>query len=383
MPDTFARLQDGLPVALARGGRDTRTQSILPSLTGVRGVAAWWVVIYHFHGMIPLSGWEFAHTLIDRGDLAVDLFFVLSGFIISMNYLGQFDTFSWRIYLRFLALRLGRIYPLHLFMMLVFLLNPLAILLMSQMHEPGERYNAAYFGMSLLLIQDWGFFTDLAWNVPAWSISAEWFAYLVFPCTVALARFTTTKLRAIGGIACSMLALSALPHVIGDEFSAGGLFRCVPEFVAGCCIYLIWKHQGTDKRCLSECVTGAGLVTIAAVLCLQVPTYPTTALAWCALIYGIADKTTLLSKILSNRLILQIGEYSYSTYLVHYFIRDWIKFAFVGNGVSWYMELIAYLSVTAIASVMLYWLVEVPGRRLVRSLVNGCWLGMPPPVRTV
>jgi peptidoglycan/LPS O-acetylase OafA/YrhL len=383
MPNASTRHQDGVPLVSANRRRDTQTGSILPSLTGVRGVAAWWVVIYHFHEVFPLSGWALAHTLIDRGYLAVDLFFVLSGFIISMNYLGQFDTLTWRAYLRFLTLRLGRIYPLHLFMLLVFLLNPLAIVLMSQSRDPGQRYAASYFIESLLLVQNWGFSTSLAWNVPAWSISTEWFAYLVFPCWVALARFASSKLRAAGCVVLVLLALSTLPHVAGGDISANGLSRCVLEFVAGGSVYLIWKYQGTHTRSVSECVTGAGLIAIAAVCCLPVPMYPTAAFAWCALIYGLAGENGLLSRVMSNRLVFQIGEYSYSTYLVHYFVRDWIKFVFVGHGVSWPIELTAYLGVTAAASVILYWLVEVPGRRLVRKLVDGCWLGMPSTIRIV
>ena len=83
------------------------------SLTGLRGVAAWWVVLYHFNELLPVSvhGWPTA--LLGRGYLAVDLFFILSGFIIAYNYLDGFSAFDPRKYLHFLGVRIARIYPLH------------------------------------------------------------------------------------------------------------------------------------------------------------------------------------------------------------------------------------------------------------------------------
>jgi len=379
MPNVIIPHQGRLPVLSARQRERPR---VLMSLTGVRGVAAWWIVMYHVHDIIPVSGWERVHAFIDKGYLAVDLFFVLSGFIISMNYLAEFDTFSWRAYMRFLALRLGRIYPLHLFMMLVFLANPLAIVMMSHAQQTGERYNAVYFGLSLLLIQNWGFSNALAWNVPAWSISTEWFAYLIFPCLVMWERRAKTKLRAGAGIIASLLILTWLSRVAGDDIPTNGLLRCTLEFFAGGSIYLLWRHRSADQRYVPQIATGAGAILLGTVLTLPVPAYPVATLAWCVLIYGIADQTTFLSRILSIRLVYIIGEYSYSTYLVHYLVRDWIKFGCVGNGVAWPVELMAYVGVTALASFCLYRVVEVPGRNFVRTLVDTGWLRAPPPMRT-
>ena len=98
--------------------------------------------------------------------------------------------------------------------------------------------------------------------------------------------------------------------------------------------------------------------------------YPAAALAWCLLIYGLAHSHYTLSKFFSTRLLYRIGEYSYSTYLAHYFLRDWIKFLVFGRGVDWRIETRLYLTATATASVVLYALIEVPGRDYVRRRVN-------------
>jgi peptidoglycan/LPS O-acetylase OafA/YrhL len=140
-------------------------------LTGLRGIGALWVVLFHltFGRGIPV---------IDLGFLGVDLFFILSGFVLSYVSITNIDTVP--RYLEFLRQRLTRIYPLHLF--------TLCILAMIVLFVPGfsERYNVPRFEpdafvASLLLIQNWFYWLPGCWNAPSWSLSAEWFAYLTFP----------------------------------------------------------------------------------------------------------------------------------------------------------------------------------------------------------
>src|SRR5260221_174467 len=104
----------------------------LPALTTIRGLAAWWVVLYHFKEEFPR---EFVGTpifhFVAHGDFAVDLFFELSGFVIALNYASAFRRPTWMQYTKFLILRLARIYPLYIFILLIFLINPLAIALWS------------------------------------------------------------------------------------------------------------------------------------------------------------------------------------------------------------------------------------------------------------
>src|SRR3954454_8569619 len=106
------------------------TRPITP-LTSIRGIAAWWVVVYHFRealpGGVPTAFVAFA----SQGYLAVDLFFVLSGFVIAFNYFDDFQEFRFSKYISFLGLRISRIYPLHFTMLLLFLSIPLAIVTFS------------------------------------------------------------------------------------------------------------------------------------------------------------------------------------------------------------------------------------------------------------
>nr|WP_294509877.1 acyltransferase [uncultured Rhodopila sp.] len=348
----------------------SKLQLELPALTGVRGLAAWWVVIYHFRENLHLANWPLTAAIIDQGNLAVDLFFVLSGFIIGMNYIGSLQPFSIRPYFRFLILRLGRIYPLHLFMMVVFLVNPLTIIVFSHAQAPGVRYDAAYFGMSLLLVQNWGFTESLAWNVPAWSISTEWFAYLIFPAIVWIGHLATNKRRAVFGIALCLTLLAVAVVVMQDDIPVNGLARCVLEFTSGTLVYVLWRQPSAHAARFAELATILWLPLFAGVFFLPMSGYPIAAMAWCVLIFGLANNRPLLSRCFSTSLIYRIGEYSYSTYLAHYFVRDWIKFLLIGRHLDWRIETAAYLAATAAASFVLYNLIEVPGRNYVRRRVN-------------
>ena len=169
----------------------------IPAMTAIRGLAAWWIVLHHFRfEIIPVTG-PTPLRFLDLGYISVDLFFQLSGFLILINYGERFAAFSWREYVRFIALRIGRIYPLHAFMLMIYLINPIAILLFSASGEVGAQYSPIDFVFNLFLIQNWGFTRELSWNYPAWSISTEFAAYLLFPVIVLLC---THAVRMRGGI---------------------------------------------------------------------------------------------------------------------------------------------------------------------------------------
>ena len=90
----------------------------IKALTGLRIVAALWVVLFHFRPLLhqaspPLS--EALAPVLDCGAQGVDLFFILSGFVLTWNYLDRMGpTWSFRETLHFLWLRLARVWPVYL-----------------------------------------------------------------------------------------------------------------------------------------------------------------------------------------------------------------------------------------------------------------------------
>jgi peptidoglycan/LPS O-acetylase OafA/YrhL len=96
------------------------------------------------------------------------------------------------------------------------------------------------------------------------------------------------------------------------------------------------------------------------------------------LIFGLTHERNLISRLLASPPIRFLGMISYSTYLVHYFVKAWVKFLLVRDGIPLPVPIFAYILVTATASVILYRLIEVPGRSMVRRWVSQASTSIPP-----
>jgi peptidoglycan/LPS O-acetylase OafA/YrhL len=190
-----------------------RTQ--LPALTGIRALAAFWVFTRHFRTEL-IDAFPALHVvapLFNVGYLGVDLFFILSGFILTYTHFdGMTDGYSWRKALGFLWLRIGRVWPLTAVVLLLF-----GLVFVAQITLSGNP--AIYVGQvdawrlieHLLLIQAWGTH-PLDWNGLDWSISAEWMAYLTFAVgIVVLGRFAAVASRRTTIV---IIALLTLPMII-------------------------------------------------------------------------------------------------------------------------------------------------------------------------
>ncbi len=357
----------------------------IPALTVIRGLAAWWVVLYHFKEEIPGIAGTPLFRFMSHGYLAVDLFFELSGFVLALNYAKLFQTVRWADSMRFFGLRLARIYPLHIFMLMVFLLNPIAITLFSASGYLGYRYDPTYFGLSLVLMQNWGFTPDIAWNAPAWSLSTEWAAYLLFPfiawVSVNAAR-TPKRAAALAALLLGVLALvsAATGHSLGEEIARLGLMRCILEFGTGVFLFHLWQARAHKGRYEADIASMAAIALAAAYVVLPIPDFLVFPLLFFLLIYALADDRAVVSRLLASRAIEWVGIVSYSTYMVHYFVKDWVKLLLVREAAASIVPCLVYIAATAAASVLLYKFIELPGRRALRAwLVDG---RRPSPVTT-
>ena len=141
-----------------------------------RGICALMVALFHFPAANAISQSQFIRS----SYLFVDFFFVLSGFVITARYanrLGETGDVT-----RFVLVRLGRIYPLHLFMMIAFVGFEFVRLVLAQLRSADVAPFTGGFGLdslltNLFLLQGIGFEHRLTWNGPSWSISAEFFTY--------------------------------------------------------------------------------------------------------------------------------------------------------------------------------------------------------------
>ncbi len=201
-----------------------------------------WVVIFHWRYSWDVNIDKYT-GFFEFGRFGVDIFFVLSGFVLAHAYLakiraGQFD------YWKFLVARLARIYPLHI---LVFGFVGMMLISSSMLGVPvqSDAFPPGHILPNILLIQAWGLTPGATWNVPAWSISAEWFAYLLFPLFALIGlkfmhRPFAGLLLGLGmffilDLVYQALVGSYLPSAT-DNF---GILRIVPEFLMGFMLYLI------------------------------------------------------------------------------------------------------------------------------------------------
>lgn len=148
------------------------------SLEAFRGLAAIFIILYHsLFTTSTLSAFRI------NSYLFVDFFFILSGFIISYAYLDKLEKNGIQAK-NFLLKRVFRLYPLHLFMLFIWLiyivLKHEAFLRHIGGQDPFIAHTLTSFMEHLLLVQTWGTGNIMSWNVPSWSISVEILAYILF-----------------------------------------------------------------------------------------------------------------------------------------------------------------------------------------------------------
>ena len=218
-------------------------------LTGIRAVAAVWVLFYHLQGPLDTLGVMSIPVLSDVirvGRLGVDLFFALSGFILTHTYLRKLGPKAHaRPTLEFWWLRLARIYPVHFVMLNVAGLAVVAQALITGENKDRPWLNPIDYIRNLLLIQEWGPNPERGWNVVAWSLSMEWLAYLLFPVVVLALFFFHRRINT--PLLLVAWVVSVLPLLlrasVGDDPYYGGAWgstiRVLTAFVAGAITYLI------------------------------------------------------------------------------------------------------------------------------------------------
>lgn len=218
-------------------------------LTGIRFVAAFWVLLYHLQDPLDRIGVMDIPVLsevIRVGRLGVDLFFALSGFIITHTYLTRMGSrLAVASAANFWWLRLARIYPVHFVMLNVAGIAVIAQAWITGVEKERPWLNAWDYVRNLLLIQEWGPHPDRGWNVVAWSLSMEWLAYLIFPLLVLLLYALHRRVPTWLLVVAWCLAISPLlwrGSLTIDPYYTdlwGSVIRVLAEFTAGAITYLI------------------------------------------------------------------------------------------------------------------------------------------------
>jgi len=280
-------------------------------LESIRGFAALLVVLYHMPYWNPLL----PHVSIFRNFyLMVPLFFVLSGFVIYKAYANKIQ--SAMQLLRFQFLRFGRLYPVHLLFLFAFLLIELTRWYAWSYGvddggpTPFVRNSMKNFVYNLLLVQAivQSGMDAFSFNDPAWSISLEFYTYLVFGLIVLFVRrIKIIVFLLVALAACVLLVIKPEPVSI---------ISCFAGFFIGCCT--AWLSEKITLKLPHYVITLVVLLLIFFLL-LNNNTIPITIyLLSAALVLSVLwSQDSYVCKILRLRFFVWLGTISYSVYMSH------------------------------------------------------------------
>ena len=382
-------------------------------LTGIRFVAAAWVLLYHLQGPLNALGLLAIPVLPDVmrvGRLGVDLFFALSGFILTHTYLTRLGPrLSGRKTIEFWWLRLARVYPVHLVMLVV-----AGIAVVAQSKITGDALsrdwlNPLDFIKNVLLVQEWGPSPQRGWNFVAWSLSMEWLAYLIFPLLILLIWvFYRRVSTAVLVIAWVVVLIPVIVYGLktSDAYYTdnwGSTYRILCEFTAGAITYLIVRRFLPDAAAdpkpriqklastlsiVLPLIVIAGAVLLGNLPAAQPPTTNLSAdaealppyfhlllvpflIAW---IGALALSRRGLARTLSTRTMVLGGFISYSLYMTHLvwfgLWRAGMNAVGIDGGALYAIGLLGLIA-GALAIAWLMWrFVEEPAREWMRALAG-------------
>ncbi len=310
------------------GAKVTDISETGDSLTPLRGIAACLVAVYHILENYPLLQARVspASEVVAKFYLWVDFFFILSGYVIALAYGRKLTSPQSSHRFHFLFLRIARIYPLHLATLLAMILLDIAVALASNGSTAPFSLKSRSIGTipsHLLLIHSIGIHDGLSWNMPSWSISCEWIAYIFF---AFFARFLMNISRnaTIVTLVSAVFGYFIFCQLRGDIATTYdfGVVRCLLGFVCGVSLFrLLGDKPGTDfgsgivyLGSLLACVPGFLLVSVSDFDAFVIPFFVLLVAVMARPTAGVRRCT------LECRAFRFLGEISYSLYMTHWIL---------------------------------------------------------------
>ncbi|MBM6399007.1 acyltransferase family protein [Phycicoccus sonneratiae] len=339
----------------------------LPALTGLRALAAAWVVLFHYREEIlrlqpvlaPLD------TLMRAGYLGVDLFFALSGFVLAYTYADRMRTFRGDRSARFVRNRFARVWPVHVVALHVDVAIAAVVGTLGTTSEDTRRGLGAYvenLGMVHYWVND-----RPSFNSPAWSISAEWFAYLLAPVLfVLVARLRRPgSALALAGLAYAvMLGIFATMALPNGNLENMFWVRIMGEFLGGMLLCIAWTRGGARLGGFAWLLplTVAVVALIPAASAGHYWAAPALGLGTA----GLAASSGPLVRLLSGPTLVAAGEASYALYMVHWLFErpiEWATARAAGNGLASALVLAGIVLVLGVTARLVATRIEQPARR--------------------
>lgn len=362
------------------------------SITGIRAVLMLLVLFFHVYAFIAKSAFTLPAILaqpLSHFWVAVDMFFVLSGYVIALNYYHSLKN-KQLSYRNYLVSRIARIFPAHIFLMLAFLIFILSFYGL-EFFRGGEwekqfPFNNKYLSWSfidflktLFLVQSWGIPTQMGWSFVAWSVSCELFVYLLFPIFIRVSNLfsSSKKLLIISAVIIYLIGLIALLFSTQKYgINPTGVVRVTFGFYIGIVVYLLTQeHQSNHIQTTYSLL--AYIASLLICLLFLFSAYYFLSFIWlipafAVLLYLLASRK-LAAPVLSSRLFVYLGKISYSFYLVHGILLIVWRILFPLNTVInkgkiyVLLYILSYVIACFIVSALTFHCVEEPSRKKIRQ----------------
>jgi peptidoglycan/LPS O-acetylase OafA/YrhL len=376
---------------------NTNIKHIKP-LTSLRGIAALSVVVHHFayYGLPNIGKVLSEYTAFFYNSyLWVDFFFMMSGFIMSHVYFSSFSSgISSHKYGGYLLSRFARIYPLHIFVLILFIGLEISKIFLTNTVPFTGKFNLTALFANIFMLQAFAldcpplFWCNTYWNEPAWSISVEFMIYGIFPFILFHMIKSQRKSDFFVYIASLILLLLVtltrgnLDTIIGIPAIA----RCGLECIIGIITYKIYRQGDYQKYWNNN-----SLAIIAALWILMILNFSWGDSRWIRsihdwiilpafsiMILSLSGKNNgLFAKSLSSNLFIYLGKISYSTYMIHWFLQELIKLFWKFNfhaefGSNFqihdlFISLGTFMIVVLLIASLTYKFIEIPMRNSLKS----------------
>lgn len=300
------------------------------SLTGIRGVAAIWVVFLHYFDSINLPKDSYIIKLFSNGIIAVDLFFLLSAFVMCLAYSEEFKEIRFpHRYKPFIKKRFSRVYPAYFFWCFMFFGFEFITL----------DFNYLKILVNLLLVQN--LFKDLNIAGVFWSLSSEWLLYLIFPFLYFILYKIRVRYINVLLILVSLVGIYLLPSInnyffdfhkgvyisppsgfIGVVTGFNSIVRCLISYVIGINLFLLVKNHKVINYTKVKVIKFSAIIGIFIISYFgkSSETYVLLLICSIVIVSALYFNKEKIDSIFASPIIYFLGQISYSIYLCHMFI---------------------------------------------------------------